>query len=151
MTTNDATQGRDKFSLPELAAMKRRGQKIAMVTAYDAPSAHLADAAGLEIVLVGDSAAMAVLGHQSTVPATVEEMLMLTRAVVRGVRRPLVVADMPFGSFQVSDERAIENGVRFVKEGGADAVKIEGAGRMLTRVRALIDAGIPVMGHLGLT
>ena len=99
MTTNDATQGRDKLSLPELAAMKRRGQKIAMVTAYDAPSAHLADAAGLEIVLVGDSAAMAVLGHRSTVPATVEEMLMLTRAVVRGIRRPIVVADMPFGSF----------------------------------------------------
>jgi 3-methyl-2-oxobutanoate hydroxymethyltransferase len=150
-TSTGATDDRGKLSLPELAAMKRRGQKIAMVTAYDAPSAHLADQAGLEMVLVGDSAAMAVLGHQSTVPATVEEMLMLTRAVVRGVRRPIVVADMPFGSFQVSDERAIENGVRFVKDGGADAVKIEGAGRMLTRVRALIDAGIPVMGHLGLT
>jgi 3-methyl-2-oxobutanoate hydroxymethyltransferase len=150
-TPNDATDGRGKISLPELAAMKRRGQKITMVTAYDAPSARLADAAGLEMVLVGDSAAMTVLGYHSTVPATVDEMLMLTRAVSRGIRRPIVVADMPFGSFQVSDERAIENGVRFVKEGGADAVKIEGAGRMLTRVRALIDAGIPVMGHLGLT
>lgn len=142
---------RPKLSLPELIAFKRARHRITMVTAYDAPSARLADEADVEMVLVGDSAAMTVLGHDSTVPATVEEMLMLTRAVSRGAHRPIVVADMPFGSFQVSDERAIENGVRFVKEGGADAVKIEGAGRMLTRVRALVDAGIPVMGHLGLT
>jgi 3-methyl-2-oxobutanoate hydroxymethyltransferase len=142
---------RPKLSLPELIAFKQARHRITMVTAYDAPSARLADEADVEMVLVGDSAAMTVLGHHSTVPATVEEMLMLTRAVSRGAHRPIVVADMPFGSFQVSDERAIENGVRFVKDGGADAVKIEGAGRMLTRVRALVDAGIPVMGHLGLT
>jgi 3-methyl-2-oxobutanoate hydroxymethyltransferase len=143
--------GPGKLSLLEFAAMKRRGEKIAVVTAYDAPSARLADAANADIVLVGDSAAMTVLGLDSTVPATVDEMLVLTRAASRGVRRALVVADMPFGSFQVSDESAVANAIRFMKEGGADAVKVEGAGRTLTRVRALLDAGIAVMGHLGLT
>ena len=143
--------GQGKLSLLEFAAMKRRGEKIAVVTAYDAPSARLADAANADIVLVGDSAAMTVLGLDSTVPATVDEMLVLTRAASRGVRRALVVADMPFGSFQVSDESAVANAIRFMKEGGADAVKVEGAGRTLTRVRALLDAGIAVMGHLGLT
>ena len=131
--------------------MKRRGDRIVMVTAYDAPSGRLSDAAGVDLVLVGDSAAMTVLGHDSTVPATMDEMLILTRAVTRGARRPLVVADMPFGSFQVSDERALENAVRFVKEAGADAVKLEGAGPSLSRVHALVGAGIPVMGHVGLT
>jgi 3-methyl-2-oxobutanoate hydroxymethyltransferase len=131
--------------------MKRRGQRIVMVTAYDAPGGRLADAAGIDIILVGDSAAMVVLGHDSTVPATVEEMLMLTRAVTRGASRPLVVADMPFGSFQVSDEEALGNAIRFVKEAGADAVKLEGAGATLSRVRAIVEAGIPVMGHVGLT
>jgi 3-methyl-2-oxobutanoate hydroxymethyltransferase len=122
-----------------------------MVTAYDAPSGRLADAAGADIILVGDSAAMTVLGHDSTVPATMEEMLVLTRSVTRGARRPLVVADMPFGSFQVSDEAALENAIRFVKEAGADAVKLEGAGPSLSRVAAIVGAGIPVMGHVGLT
>jgi 3-methyl-2-oxobutanoate hydroxymethyltransferase len=131
--------------------MARRGEKIVMVTAYDHPSGRLADAAGVDLVLVGDSAAMTVLGHDSTVPVTVEEMLMLTGAVTRGVSRALVVADMPFGSFQVSDEEAVRNAIRFVKEAGADAVKIEGAGPALSRVLALVGAGIPVMGHLGLT
>ena len=140
-----------KLPLPELAELKRRGEKIVMVTAYDAPSGRLADAAGVELILVGDSAAMVVLGHDSTVPASMEEMLMLTRAVTRGAQRPLVVADMPFGSFQVSDELALENAIRFVKEAGADAVKLEGAGPMLPRVRAIVGAGIPVMGHIGLT
>jgi len=143
------TQG--KLPLTEVAEMKRRGERIVMVTAYDFPSARLADAAGIDIVLVGDSAAMTVLGHDSTVPATVDEMLVLTRAAVRGAKRPLVVADMPFGSFQVSDEGALTNAIRFVKEAGADAVKLEGAGSTLPRVRALVDAGIPVMGHIGLT
>jgi 3-methyl-2-oxobutanoate hydroxymethyltransferase len=140
-----------KLPLPEISEMKRRGQKIVMVTAYDAPGGRLADAAGVDIILVGDSAAMVVLGHDSTVPATVDEMLILTRAVTRGAVRPLVVADMPFGSFQVSDEDALENAIRFVKEGGADAVKLEGAGATLSRVRTIVDAGIPVMGHIGLT
>jgi 3-methyl-2-oxobutanoate hydroxymethyltransferase len=140
-----------KLPLTEIAEMKRRGQKIVMVTAYDAPGGRLADAAGVDIILVGDSAAMVVLGHDSTVPATVEELLVLTRAVTRGAVRPLVVADLPFGSFQVSDEAALENAIRFVKEGGADAVKLEGAGATLSRVRTIVDAGIPVMGHIGLT
>jgi 3-methyl-2-oxobutanoate hydroxymethyltransferase len=131
--------------------MKTRRQPIVMVTAYDAPGGRLADQAGADLVLVGDSAAMTVLGHDSTVPATMEEMLILTRAVTRGASRPLVIADMPFGSFQVSDEDAVGNAIRFVKEAGADAVKLEGAGAMLSRVRGIVDAGIPVMGHLGLT
>ncbi|HET9243166.1 MAG TPA: 3-methyl-2-oxobutanoate hydroxymethyltransferase [Gaiella sp.] len=140
-----------KVSLTELRELADRGERLVMVTAYDYPSARLADAAGLDIVLVGDSAAMTVLGHASTVPATMEEMLVLTRAVTRGAERPLVVADMPFGSFQVSDEDAVRNAVRFVKEAAADAVKLEGAGPTLSRVLALIGAGIPVMGHIGLT
>jgi 3-methyl-2-oxobutanoate hydroxymethyltransferase len=140
-----------KLPLPELGELKRRGEKIVMVTAYDAPSARLADAAGVELILVGDSAAMVVLGHDSTVPATMDEMLMLTRAATRGAKRPIVVADMPFGSFQISDEEALENAVRFVKEAGADAVKLEGAGHSLSRVRAIVGAGIPAMGHIGLT
>lgn len=143
--------GPGKLGLPELLAMKRRGDRITMVTAYDAPGGRLADQAGVDLLLVGDSAAMTVLGHDSTVPATVEEMLFLTRAVKRGARRPPVVADMPFGSFQVSDEAALENAIRFVKEAGADAVKVEGAGATLSRVAALVGAGIPVMGHVGLT
>jgi 3-methyl-2-oxobutanoate hydroxymethyltransferase len=140
-----------KLPLTELVQLKERRQPIAMVTAYDAPSGRLADAAGADLILVGDSAAMTVLGHDSTVPATMEEMLVLTRAVTRGARRPLVVADMPFGSFQVSDEEALHNAIRFVKEAGADAVKLEGAGPTLSRVQALVGAGVPVMGHLGLT
>ena len=140
-----------KLALPELTEMKRRGDPIVMITAYDAPSGHLADAAGVDVILVGDSAAMVVLGHDSTVPATMDEMIVLTRAVNRGARRPLVVADMPFGSFQVSDVQALENAIRFIKESGADAVKLEGAGPTLARVRAVTGAGIPVMGHIGLT
>ena len=140
-----------KLTLTQLADMKTRGDKIVMVTAYDAPGGRLADAAGVDVILVGDSAAMVVLGHDSTVPATMDEMLVLTRAVTRGATRPLVVADMPFGSFQVSDEKALANAIRFVKEAGADAVKLEGAGASLSRVRTIVDAGIPVMGHIGLT
>jgi 3-methyl-2-oxobutanoate hydroxymethyltransferase len=139
------------MTLAELADIPRRGGRIAVVTAYDSSSARLADAAGIDIVLVGDSAAMTVLGHDSTVPATMEEMLMFTRAVARVTRRALVVADMPFGSYQPSDEQAVGNAVRFVKEAGADAVKLEGAGRTRRRIRAIRDAGIPVMGHVGLT
>ncbi len=156
MSTRPRTPGHGapapgKLPITELAEMKARGQAIAMITAYDAPSGRLADAAGADVILVGDSAAMTVLGHDSTVPATMDEMVVLTRATTRGANRPLVVADMPFGSFQVSDEEAVTNAVRFVKEAGADAVKIEGAGTMLSRVRAIAGAGVPVMGHIGLT
>jgi 3-methyl-2-oxobutanoate hydroxymethyltransferase len=140
-----------KLQIPELLAMKSRGERIVMVTAYDAPSARLADDAEVDIVLVGDSAAMTVLGLDSTVPATMDEMIVLTRAVARTALRPVVVGDLPFGSYQVSDESAVENGVRFLKEAGADAVKLEGAGRMLSRAEALVESGISVMGHLGLT
>jgi 3-methyl-2-oxobutanoate hydroxymethyltransferase len=140
-----------KLPLTELQEMTSRGDPIVMVTAYDYPSGRLADAAGMDIVLVGDSAAMTILGHSGTVPATMEEMLMLTRAVTRGAKRPIVVADMPFGSFQVSDEDALRNAIRFVKDAAADAVKLEGAGPSLSRVVALVGAGIPVMGHIGLT
>ncbi len=140
-----------KLPLPELAEMKRRGDRIVMITAYDAPSARIADEAGVDLILVGDSAAMVMLGHDSTVPATVDEMLILTRAANRGARRPLVIADLPFGSYHVSDEQALETAIRFVKEAAADAVKLEGAGAMLRRVHALTSAGIPVMGHIGLT
>jgi len=139
------------MSMLEFVAMKRRGEKIAMVTAYDAPGARLADAAGVDCILVGDSAAMTVLGRESTVSATMDEMLMLTRAVTRGARRAVVVADMPFGAYQVSDDDAVRNAIRFVKEAEADAVKLEGAGRSLSRVAAIVGAGIAVMGHVGLT
>jgi 3-methyl-2-oxobutanoate hydroxymethyltransferase len=149
MTSRPETAG--KLPLTDLADMKGRHERIVMVTAYDFPSGRLADAAGVDIVLVGDSAAMTVLGHDSTVPATMDEMVVLTRAAARGATRPLVVADMPFGSFQVSDEDAVRNAVRFVKEAGADAVKVEGAGPTVSRVLALVGAGIPVMGHIGLT
>ena len=150
-TPAPGTPAPGKLPLTEVAELKRRGQPIVMVTAYDAPSGRLADAAGIDIVLVGDSAAMTVLGHDSTVPATMDEMIMLTRAVTRGARRPLVVADMPFGSFQISDASALEHAIRFVKEAGADAVKVEGGGPTVSRVQALVGAGIPVMGHIGLT
>jgi 3-methyl-2-oxobutanoate hydroxymethyltransferase len=150
-TPAPGTPAPGKLPLPELAQMKRRGDRIVMVTAYDAPSGRIADDAGVDLILVGDSAAMVMLGHDSTVPATVDEMLVLTRAVNRGARRPLVIADLPFGSYHVSDEQALETSVRFLKEAGADAVKLEGAGPMLSRVRALTAAGIPVVGHIGLT
>ena len=140
-----------KLAITELAEMKRQGTRIAMVTAYDAAGGRLAEAAGMDIVLVGDSAAMVVLGHDSTVPVTMDEMLLMTRSVSRAVRQTLVVGDMPFGSYQVSDSDAVRNAIRFVKEGGADTVKLEGAGRMLPRVRAIVESGIPVMGHIGLT
>jgi 3-methyl-2-oxobutanoate hydroxymethyltransferase len=149
MSSRPPTAG--KLPLTELAQMKQRGDPIVMVTAYDYPSGRLADAAGVDLVLVGDTAAMVVMGYEATVPATMDEMLLLTRWVSRGAARPLVVGDLPFGSYQVSDETAVENAVRMLKEGGADLVKLEGAGPSLSRVRAISNAGIAVMGHVGLT
>jgi 3-methyl-2-oxobutanoate hydroxymethyltransferase len=149
MSTRPRTAG--KLPLPELLEMKRTGDKIVMVTAYDAPGARLADAAGIDLILVGDTAAMVVLGHDSTVPVTMDEMLFLTRSVSRAAERPLVIGDMPFGTYEASDEEAVHNAVRYVKEGGADVVKLEGAGPSLSRVRAIAGAGIGVMGHIGLT
>ena len=141
----------DKLSIPQIAELARSGGRLAMVTAYDASSARLADAAGVDMILVGDSAAMAILGHESTLPVTMDEMLMLTRAVTRAVRRAVVVADLPFGAYQPGENDALRNAIRFVKDAGADAVKLEGAGRTLTRISAILDAGIPVMGHTGMT
>jgi 3-methyl-2-oxobutanoate hydroxymethyltransferase len=140
-----------KLTLTHLAEMKNRGEKIVMVTAYDAPGARLAEQAGIDILLVGDTAGMVVLGHDGTVPVTMEEMIFLTRSVSGAVARPLVVGDMPFGSYHVSDEDALRNAIRFVKEAGADVVKLEGAGLSLSRVHAIVSAGIGVMGHVGLT
>jgi 3-methyl-2-oxobutanoate hydroxymethyltransferase len=140
---------KDKLTLPQLADRARRGERLVVLTAYDAPSARLADAAGVDILLVGDSAGTTMLGLDSTVPVTMDDMLMLTRAVARGTTRALVVADMPFGSYHVSEAQAVENALRFA-QAGADAVKLEGAGRTLPRITAIADAGIPVMGHVGL-
>jgi 3-methyl-2-oxobutanoate hydroxymethyltransferase len=145
------SQARPRRTLPDFAAMRARGERIVMLTAYDAPSARLADEAGVDAILVGDSAGTTVLGDTSTVPVTMEEMIVFTRAVTRGNRSAFVIADMPFGSYQVSEEVAVRNAIRLVKEGGAEAVKLEGAGRTLTRISGIVDAGIPVMGHIGLT
>jgi len=138
-------------TLSTLASKKALGEPIAMVTAYDHPSAQVADAADVDVVLVGDSAAMTVLGYPSTVPVSVDEMLMLTAAVRRGLERPLLVGDLPFGSYEATDEQAIATAQRFVKEAGCDAVKIERGGSSIARARAITGAGIPVMGHVGLT
>lgn len=146
------TSARRPVTLPDLAAMKRAGEKIVMVTAYDYPGALAAEEAGVDLVLVGDSAAMTVLGYDSTVPVSVEEMLVLTSAVRRGLRTPLLVGDLPFGSYEQSDEQAVATAFRFVKEAGCEAVKLEGGGpTSLARAAAIVAAGIPVMGHVGLT
>jgi 3-methyl-2-oxobutanoate hydroxymethyltransferase len=135
----------------KLGEKKALGEPIAMVTAYDYPSAQVAEEAGVDVVLVGDSGAMTVLGYPSTVPVTLDELLMLASAVRRGLSTPLLVGDMPFGSYEVSNEQAIANAQRFIKEAGCDAVKLERGGTSIERARAIVAAGIPVMGHVGLT
>jgi 3-methyl-2-oxobutanoate hydroxymethyltransferase len=140
-----------KLPLTELAEMKRRGERIVMVTAYDAPSGRLADAAGIDLVLVGDSSGMVMHGRESTVAVSLDEILFMTQWVSRGAKRPIVIADMPFGSYETSDEEAVRNAIRLVKEGGADVVKLEGAGMSAARAHAIAQAGIGVMGHVGLT
>ena len=141
-------ESRRPVTLTKLAEMRALGEPIVMVTAYDHPSAEAAEAAGVDVVLVGDSAANNVLGYADTVPVTVDELLMLTAAVRRGLRTPLLVGDLPFGSYEASDEQAITTAHRFVKEAGCDAVKIEGS---VDRARAIVRAGVSVMGHVGLT
>jgi 3-methyl-2-oxobutanoate hydroxymethyltransferase len=146
------TPDRLPVTLPQLAELKRLGEPIVMVTAYDFPSARAAEAAGVDIVLVGDSGAMTVLGYPSTVAVELDEMLMLAKAVRRGLRTPLLVGDMTLGSYEASDELAVGNALRFVKEAGCDAVKLEGGGATsVARAEAIVGAGIPVMGHVGLT
>jgi 3-methyl-2-oxobutanoate hydroxymethyltransferase len=139
------------MTLPRWADKKRLGEPLVMVTAYDYPSAQVAEEAGVDLVLVGDSGAMTVLGYPSTVPVSVEEMLMLASATRRGLKTPLLVGDLPFGSYEASDEQAVATAQRFVKEAGCDAVKLERGGTSAERARAIVDAGIPVMGHVGLT
>ncbi|WP_327103159.1 3-methyl-2-oxobutanoate hydroxymethyltransferase [Nonomuraea glycinis] len=140
-----------RVTVRDLAAAKQRGERWPMVTAYDAMTARAFDQAGIPVLLVGDSAAMVVYGHDSTLPVTVDELLSLTAAVVRGSSRALVVADLPFGSYQSSPGQALESAARFMKEAGAHAVKLEGGRRILPQVEALVSAGVPVMAHLGLT
>ncbi len=142
---------RAAVTLSKLGERKALGEPIVMVTAYDYPSAQVAEEAGVDVVLVGDSGAMTVLGYPSTVPITLDEILMLAAAVRRGLSTPLLVGDMPFGSYEASNEEAIRNAQRFIKEAGCDAVKLERGGTSVERAKAIVDAGIPVMGHVGLT
>ena len=139
------------MTLPRLAEKKRMREPIVMVTAYDYPSAQVAEQAGVDIVLVGDSGAMTVLGYPSTVPVSIEEMLVLCAAARRGLSTPLLVGDLPFGSYEISNEQAVRTAHRFIKEAGCDAVKLERGGTSAERARAIMDSGVPVMGHVGLT
>src|SRR5262245_48502630 len=138
-----------RVTVRDIALAKERGEKWPMLTAYDALTARVFDEAGIPVLLVGDSATMVVYGHESTVPVIVDDLIPLTAAVVRGTSRAMVVADMPFGSYQVGAADALRNAGRFLKEAGAHAVKLEGGRRVLDQVEALVGAGIPVMAHLG--
>ena len=150
--------GNGKITVPDIqnrkslpASSPSQTQKITCLTAYDYPTARLLDEAGVDIVLVGDSVGMVVLGYDSTLPVTIEEMLHHTRAVCRGARRALVVADMPYGSYHMDTSESLHNAVRFVKEAGAEALKVEGGERRLELIARMVEAEIPVMGHIGLT
>jgi 3-methyl-2-oxobutanoate hydroxymethyltransferase len=142
---------RKKITPVDIQAMKKDGKRIAMLTAYDYPTALLEDRAGIEIILVGDSLAMTVLGYENTLPVTMEAMIHHTKAVTRGAKYALIIGDMPFMSYNTSEKDAIFNAGRFMKEAGADAVKLEGGASVKETVRAIVRAGIPVMGHIGLT
>ena len=151
MTTNDGEgQPREKLTAPGITARKG-GRKLTMVSTYDYPFARLAEQAGIEIILVGDSLGMVVLGHPSTVPVTLDDVLYHSRAVVRGAPATHIVGDLPFLTYQLDDRQAIANAGRLVQEGGVDAVKLEGGRTVAARIRAIVDAGIPVMGHVGMT
>ncbi len=142
---------RKKVTPVDIQAMKKQGRKITMLTAYDYPMALLEDRAGIDIILVGDSLAMTVLGHENTLPVTMDEMLHHTKAVARGAKHCLILGDMPFMSYNTSEREAVYNAGRFMKEAGADAVKLEGGVSVKETVRAIVKGGIPVMGHIGLT
>lgn len=144
-------ESRPKITTARLTEMKESGEPIVMVTAYDFPTAQIAEEAGVDIVLVGDSAANCVLGYESTVPVEMDEMVMLARAVRRGLDRPLLIGDLPFGSYEASNELAVASAQRMIKEAGCDAVKLEGGGQSAERAAAIAASGIPVMGHVGLT
>jgi 3-methyl-2-oxobutanoate hydroxymethyltransferase len=147
----DAPPPLKRVRVHHLKAMKERGERFAMLTSYDQLTAEIFDEAGIPLLLVGDSAANNVLGYETTLPVTVDELLPLVRAVARGAHRSMVVADLPFGSYQVSPAQALETSVRFMKEGSAHAVKLEGGAQVAPQVRALVDAGVPVMAHIGFT
>src|SRR6058998_3342230 len=151
MSSPPKDPNRKRVTLTKLAEMRALGEPIVMITAYDHPSAVVVEQVGVDVVLVGDSAANCVLGYETTVPVTVDELLMLTRAVRRGLKTPLLVGDLPFGSYEASDALAVATAQRFVKEAGCDAVKLEGGGASADRARAIVRAGVPVMGHVGLT
>jgi 3-methyl-2-oxobutanoate hydroxymethyltransferase len=142
---------RTPVTVPRLAEMKELGEPIVMVTAYDFPSAQMVEEAGVDVVLVGDTAAMVVLGYDATTPIRMDEMITMASAVRRGLETPLLIGDLPFGSYEASNELAIESAQRYVKEAGCDAVKLERGGASVDRARAIARAGIPVMGHVGLT
>jgi len=142
---------RAKITVPRLADMKEAGDAIVMVTAYDYPSALAAEEAGVDVVLVGDTAAMVVLGYDATTPIRMDEMVTMASAVRRGLKTPLLIGDLPFGSYEGSNEQAVESAQRYVKEAGCDAVKLERGGASVDRARAIVRSGIPVMGHVGLT
>ena len=142
---------REKITIPDILEKKRQGKKITMLTAYDYPTALLVDRAGIDMILVGDSLGMVVLGYETTVPVTMDEMIHHTKAVTRGARFALIVGDMPFMSYNISERDAIAHAGRFIKEAGADAVKLEGGTSVQSVVQAIVRAGIPVMGHIGLT
>jgi 3-methyl-2-oxobutanoate hydroxymethyltransferase len=142
---------RKKITPVDVQAMKKQGKRITMLTAYDYPMALLEDRAGIDIILVGDSLAMTVLGYENTLPVTMDEMIHHTKAVARGAKHPLILGDMPFMSYNTSEREAVLNAGRFMKEAGADAVKLEGGASVREIVRAIVKGGIPVMGHIGLT
>lgn len=142
---------RKKITIPDILKKKREGKKITMLTAYDYPSGRLIDEAGIDMILVGDSLAMTILGYESTVPVTIEEMIHHSKAVKRGVKYALLIGDMPFMSYNINEKETVRNAGRFIKEGGCGAIKLEGGGDMADTVRTLVKAGIPVMGHIGLT
>lgn len=144
-------EARERVTVPRLAEMKAGGEPIVMVTAYDFPSAQAVEEAGVDVVLVGDTAAMVVLGHDATAPIEMDEMVTMASAVRRGLKTPLLIGDLPFGSYEASNEQAVASAQRFIKEAGCDAVKLERGGASVDRARAIVRSGIAVMGHVGLT
>lgn len=140
-----------RITISQIKQMKQKGEKITMLTAYDYTTARIVDEAGIPLILVGDSLGMVVLGYESTIPVTMEEMLHHTRAVVRGTKQAMVIGDMPFMTYHISTDDALRNAARFIQEGGAQAVKLEGGVNVADKVRKIVECGIPVMGHIGLT
>ena len=145
------TEDKRKVTTQRLREMKQRGEKIAMLTAYDYTMAKMVDGAGIDVILVGDSASNVMAGNQTTLPITLDQMIYHAKSVVRGVQRALVVVDMPFGTYQINDSEAVTNAIKIMKVSHADALKLEGGEEILPSVRHIIECGIPVMGHLGLT